>query len=201
MSVRLSAGEPLQAAAAAQLIYQSDAAYYDYLYGGVNAALEHLAQQWRHDTTAVGPYPAQRCAVGDDGSVQALCVAYPTAVAVALADFAEQASTAPVDPARRQRQANLDWLFPPLPEQGFYLRTLAVAASARGQGLGGQLLQALLREARQLGCSALLTDVDSGNPGALRFYQRAGGQQVAQVTVAALLPHRLPANVRLRWPL
>ncbi|GLV60421.1 N-acetyltransferase [Dictyobacter sp. S3.2.2.5] len=51
--------------------------------------------------------------------------------------------------------------------------TIGVHERARGLGVGGALLQALLRSAREQGWSALSLSVDRRNP-ALRLYERHG---------------------------
>ncbi len=51
--------------------------------------------------------------------------------------------------------------------------SIGVAAEARGQGIGGALLNALMEMARQQGYRRLSLSVDRGNP-ALQLYQRQG---------------------------
>jgi ribosomal protein S18 acetylase RimI-like enzyme len=59
--------------------------------------------------------------------------------------------------------------------------SIGVAASARGQGIGTALLQALHSEARSRGC-ALCLDVRETNP-ALRLYERVGYRRVPGATI------------------
>jgi len=51
---------------------------------------------------------------------------------------------------------------------------IAVDASARGQGIGTRLLQAVEDHARQLGRTSIRLDVIDTNPGARRLYERFG---------------------------
>ncbi len=54
------------------------------------------------------------------------------------------------------------------------VQTLAVASRAQGRGLGRELLDALVAEARSRGCTQLFLEVLSTNGSALRLYRRAG---------------------------
>jgi GNAT superfamily N-acetyltransferase len=58
---------------------------------------------------------------------------------------------------------------PDVPELG-----IGVVAEARGQGIGGALLDALLALAREQGFRALSLAVDRQNPAARRLYERKG---------------------------
>ena len=89
------------------------------------------------------------------------------------------------------------YLFPRLPDAGWYLRSLAVASERRGQGLGESILALVEQQAREHGCSQMLVDVDSGNPGAVRFYARHGFVVQVETKVTRLLSHRLPASLRM----
>lgn len=54
------------------------------------------------------------------------------------------------------------------------LYSLATAADARGRGVGGALLQAAARAARQRGCRALRLEVRVDNRVAVALYERVG---------------------------
>jgi len=56
----------------------------------------------------------------------------------------------------------------------FYINALAVLLGRRNRGLGGLLIEASAKRARQLGCSYLSVQAFSQNPGAVRLYQRHG---------------------------
>ena len=56
---------------------------------------------------------------------------------------------------------------------------IGVAAEARGMGLGGALLDALLALAREHGFRALSLAVDRQNPAARRLYERKGFRDAA----------------------
>ena len=57
---------------------------------------------------------------------------------------------------------------------------IAVVPSARGQGVGTALLEALLREARAAGYPAISLSVDRTNAGAIELYERHGFERVAE---------------------
>lgn len=61
------------------------------------------------------------------------------------------------------------WLSPPDAD----VQTIAVAPSAQGHGLGGQLLQHLMDHARAQGCRRLHLEVKAGNP-AIHLYEKFG---------------------------
>lgn len=69
--------------------------------------------------------------------------------------------------------------------------SIGVVADARGRGLGTQLLQALVSEARRQALPALSLSVETANP-AMRLYGRAGFAPVGRVGGSAtmLLPLR-----------
>jgi ribosomal-protein-alanine N-acetyltransferase len=54
------------------------------------------------------------------------------------------------------------------------VQTIAVAAPAQGRGWGRVLLDALLEEARALGCAEVLLEVRADNAPALALYDRRG---------------------------
>lgn len=55
-----------------------------------------------------------------------------------------------------------------------YVDDLVTASSARGQGVGAQLIEALQAEAKKQGCAHLVLDTGLANALAQRFYFRQG---------------------------
>lgn len=86
-----------------------------------------------------------------------------------------------LDPAGRALGAAWYRLYPAsAPGYGFISPTIpeltiGVEAAARGQGIGGALLRALIALAQDEGYTALSLSVDRNNP-ALRLYERSGFQ-------------------------
>ena len=58
------------------------------------------------------------------------------------------------------------------------VQTIAVAPAAQGQGLGRQLLDALLEEGRRRGATEVLLEVRADNEAALALYRRAGFDRI-----------------------
>jgi ribosomal-protein-alanine acetyltransferase len=59
------------------------------------------------------------------------------------------------------------------------IQTIAVAESARGDGLGRSLMNALIGEARKRGARQLFLEVRADNPGAQHLYESLGFEQIA----------------------
>jgi len=58
------------------------------------------------------------------------------------------------------------------------IQTIAVVESARGQGLGRALMNALLSEARTRGADEVFLEVRADNPGAQHLYTSLGFEQI-----------------------
>ncbi len=56
-----------------------------------------------------------------------------------------------------------------------------VAAAARGKGLGGELIKALLPIAKALGKHVILGGIDADNAGSIRFHEQLGFVRVAHM--------------------
>lgn len=196
--VQLQPGDVGEAAVAARLTYESDPPYYDYWLGDRQRALTTLQALWRQP---LGSYSAAANQVlRDQHGLAAIVSSYPAASEVKHAidsDCALRNVCSAVCEELMQREADLAYLFPRLPENAWYLRSLAVAGERRGQGMGENILAALMQQARAQGFTQMLVDVDSGNPGAVRFYSRNGFSILVETKVTRLLPHRLPASLRM----
>jgi len=57
---------------------------------------------------------------------------------------------------------------------------IAVVPNARGKGVGGKLLEALLERAREEGFAAVSLSVDKRNSGAIALYRQHGFEQVGE---------------------
>jgi len=76
----------------------------------------------------------------------------------------------------------------PPPPDCYYLSILAVRADERGRGIGGLLLEAMDRRAREAGCAAVCLHAELDNAGARRLYARHGYRVTAE--------HRTPRAAR-----
>ena len=61
------------------------------------------------------------------------------------------------------------------------LYSLAIAAHARGLGLGGRLLRSAQQRARAAGCTGLRLEVSEGNSAALALYGKLGYERFARL--------------------
>ena len=58
--------------------------------------------------------------------------------------------------------------------------------NSRGQGIGSFILEAGIKLAREKGCKRAVLDVDIGNEGALRLYQRFGFRKFKEKSLSLL---------------
>jgi ribosomal-protein-alanine acetyltransferase len=80
------------------------------------------------------------------------------------------------------------------------IQTIAVAESARRNGLGRALMNALITEARKRGAVEVFLEVRADNPGPKRLYEDLGFEEIA-VRVGYYQPDGVDAIVmRLRVP-
>jgi ribosomal-protein-alanine N-acetyltransferase len=79
------------------------------------------------------------------------------------------------------------------------VQTVAVRRDRQGTGIAGILLDALLTEAQERGCSEVLLEVRADNAPAIRLYERRGFERIAERPryysdgVTALIMRRVPA--------
>jgi ribosomal protein S18 acetylase RimI-like enzyme len=100
-----------------------------------------------------------------------------------------------------RRGRRQDALIPPVAPDRLYVPALAVAPAHRGQGVGTELLRAVLAEAaRGPGIRAVALDVAADNAGAVALYRRHGFEVVEErrVRPAPWLAH--PASLRMERP-
>ncbi len=77
------------------------------------------------------------------------------------------------------------------------VQTVAVRRDRQGTGLGAVLLDALLTEAQNRGCSEVLLEVRADNPAAIRLYSKRAFERIAERPryyadgVAALIMRRV----------
>ncbi|QLG88151.1 GNAT family N-acetyltransferase [Chitinibacter bivalviorum] len=190
---------PSDAKRAAELIYQSDAPFYDYWFAlPRELTLINLAQLW-HAPTGSYSYRNAQVLRNSDEEVIALVFHYPAGYGAQLQiDDGIELNTLALDlDILRSRQSQLDFLFPHVPSDAWYLRTIAVHEPHRGHGLGERMLGQVIYAAREEGFTQLHVDVDSGNPGAVKFYTRHGFEILVESKVRNLTAFSFPASLRL----
>ena len=72
------------------------------------------------------------------------------------------------------------------PREHWRIEVLAVAESARGTGIGTELLKAVIESAREAGMRSVGLEVVDVNDGALRLYERLGFEPVRTVRTGRL---------------
>lgn len=75
----------------------------------------------------------------------------------------------------------------PSPPDAYYLSILSVREERRGQGVGTLLLDTVIRQAQNAGCTATVLHVETDNTDALRFYARAGFRETTRAHAAPRL--------------
>lgn len=184
---------------AAALIYQSDAPFYDYWFAlPPEFILLNLAQLWQAEAGSYSYRNAQVLRNADDELI-ALVFHYSAGYGAQLqiSDEFELGTLALDLDILRERQYQLDFLFPHVPKNAWYLRTIAVDADYRGHKLGERMLAQVCYAAREAGYASLHLDVDSGNPAAVRFYLQHGFEIWVESSVRSLTSFSLPASLRL----
>ena len=184
---------------AAELIYQSDAPFYDYWFAlPPEMILLNLAQLWQAEAGSYSYRNAQVLRNGDEELI-ALVFHYSAGYGAQLQmsdDF--EVNTLPLDAEiLRERQYQLDFLFPHVPKNAWYLRTIAVHPAYRNRHLGERMLAQVCYAAREAGYASLHVDVDSGNAAAVRFYLRHDFAILVESHVRPLAQFELPASLRL----
>jgi ribosomal protein S18 acetylase RimI-like enzyme len=161
------------AEAVVPLVHDAGRPYFDWLFGGPEAARRRLAG-W--SARASSEVALERVTVlFEDGEPAGLFVALPGAElaacrkadAVALLQETESSERRAV----MERLAAVRSLFAPVAEGEWYLSKLAVLPARRGRGLGGRLADAYLAAGAEQGFTRYRLDVDAGNTAALGLYE------------------------------
>ncbi len=89
------------------------------------------------------------------------------------------------------------YLNPVIPNKAYYVTTLSVVKTYRGQGIGKELLENAIERARSAGYREIHLDVQSDNS-AVEFYERVGFTSIAETIVPELLhEHQVPMMKRM----
>jgi ribosomal protein S18 acetylase RimI-like enzyme len=137
--------------------------------GGVGTAGEVRLCPWRS-----GDCP------GDEGTAEAACRTFGAEGQVRTAGFLAR-SEHPLLVAE-EGGAVIGWIYGhqllhPDGEATMLLYALDVIAAARRQGVGTELVEAFVAEARKSGCTEVWVLTDVANPAALATYRSAGGDR------------------------
>ena len=169
------------------LVYESAASYFDWLFGGRDAALAQLVRWLGRPSSEVA---ARRATVlVDAGAVVGAYIALSgddvaagrRADTFALFDGRDGAERS----ALLGRLAAVRSLFAPVTSDEWYLSKLGVAPAARRQGVGRRLVSAYLRAGADAGFTRFRLDVDEANEPAIALYASHGFRVVGDATSEA----------------
>lgn len=160
----------------AGLIHQAANPYYDWFFGGTNAARAAIERQLRSPSSELA---AARVAVFEDGDLLMGAFVALAGAELALARKADALATVAASPVAKRRgllarMAESRELFEPVSAGDFYLSKIAVADALRGRGCGRRLFDAYLEVGRRAGFSRFRLDVSGDNGSAIALYRSAG---------------------------
>jgi ribosomal protein S18 acetylase RimI-like enzyme len=162
--------------AVADLVHQAANPFYDWFFGGADAARAAIERQLRSPSSELA---AERVAILEQEDVLAGVFIALGSAELALARKADAlaAVAAASDSERRvllARMGDTRELFEPIGPDDFYLSKIAVAERMRGRGCGRRLLTAYIEAGRAKGFSHFRLDVSSDNGAAIQLYRSAG---------------------------
>ena len=162
--------------AAAGLLYESAAPYYDAYAGGERRARRMLARVWPHPGHTAS-YEISRVAV-TRGEVVGVLAGFLLTESDGLANRFIALSVRRLPPWRWpgvfRHLSAASRLTPHPPRDAFYVDGLAVAAAARRRGVASLLLDAASATAKVNGASGVALDTGLDNAGARALYEAIG---------------------------
>nr|WP_136250841.1 GNAT family N-acetyltransferase [Ningiella ruwaisensis] len=184
MFIELRKGRPEDAPHLAPLILSSAETLLAYVFGAKTEALDFLAKAC---AAKDGQYSAQRHVVAtdapagktqeSDSSLVVACMSlwhskmpkeFQQATLQSLTNFLNSQQLAHIIHANRLLEA----LFLPPLEHELCIGHLSVTAQYQGKDIASKLLAFALREAKHLGKTRLVLDVETSNEAAISFYQK-----------------------------
>ncbi len=166
MSHSIQPANPECADFAAELIYQTDPAVWDYLFTQRTVFNRFVDAAWRSPSNTYA-YTEASLLMREDTPV-GLELGYPGSAEL---DYRKRMLkvTTPALPASvlssvvAQAQ-DIDYLTPYIPNDGYYLHFLSVDTRHQGAGYGKQLLMHAVERALQMNCTSMHLDVYVDNP-------------------------------------
>jgi ribosomal protein S18 acetylase RimI-like enzyme len=92
--------------------------------------------------------------------------------------------------------AQMNWLFPPAPQNTMLIYNLVVVSQLRGNGIGELLMKEAETCARKAGLSAIHLDTAASSP-AVAFYERIGFQRLVETRLCHPQAASVPVHVRM----
>ena len=168
-------------------LHEAGCPYFDWFFGGSQAALETLASWMRRPSSEV--YVGRLTVLLDDdrpiGGYLALGGAELEACRNQDALAAVKGAGRDGLPELRARLAAGKELFASAGHDDFYLSKIGVLRELRGRRHGTRLLDRYLEDGRAQGYRRFLLEVSSDNDPAIRFYRTSGFEIVSRTTSAA----------------
>jgi ribosomal protein S18 acetylase RimI-like enzyme len=184
---------------AAELLYETDRAFFAYLSGGDRPSLLRLfADEWRRPGSPL--YCGFSRVVREQGQVIGLLVGYRQDEHAAL-DFDAIGCASQGLPGGFLEHFHgvyevAQYLFPVVPPGAYYVQNLTVAAPHQGRGLGRRLMEDAFDRAQAARCATCHLDVDSQTR-AVEFYDSLGMQVLVETRVQPLAEHDIPPHFRM----
>jgi aminoglycoside 6'-N-acetyltransferase I len=107
----------------------------------------------------------------------------PAAAAEFLADTRHHIAVAIADGLIVGFVSAAHYVHPDKPKPELWINEVGVAESHQGQGLGRKLMEAMLAEARRLGCTEAWVLTERDNTAAMRLYASCNGVEAPQDVV------------------
>jgi ribosomal protein S18 acetylase RimI-like enzyme len=107
----------------------------------------------------------------------------------------------PADSPVRTRLRQAASVMVELRDEDFYMSRFAIAASERGAGIGPRLMDEIEQRARAAGYDRLALEVESSMQHAVRFWHRAGFEEVGRARVEDPTRGRALEYIHMRKPL
>ena len=195
----ISKAEPIDPEIAASLAYDTAPPVYDYMFNSDREVmLGFLSDAWKKPD---GMWSHSTCtSASRDGSLLGINVGFTAETLHENVMITMGHAEESLDEATFARLADLmgwfAYLSPPVPDDAFYILSLAVRDDLRGQGVGRMLIEDTFSNAKSEGFESCHLDVLSTSP-AVEFYKAVGMDHYSISQVPALDEYSIPPLFRM----
>ena len=197
--VYIQQAKPDQAKLAAPLIYDTDPALFDYLFiDGYEVALEYFEKEWRQKQSI---HSFSLCSVAmKEDTLVGIELGYnrkteqeykPHTGKTGISSLTPEGTETLID-----RDSYSQHLFPPIPDDAYYILFLSTHNTIRDQGLGSRLLANAYDKARKRGYRTCELDVASDSK-AVGFYLKMEMNILSETRVIPLEEYKIPSHYRM----
>jgi len=196
----LEAAKPENAGIAAQLMYDVDQHFIDYIFNGSPEIRETCYQElWKrkegmcsHSLSTIAKHK---------GMLVGMALSYPAGAEQAHFHNGMQNAAECLNPDAyahfTKSMGYLPYLLPTTPDDAYYVLYLSVIPELRGQGIGEKLLDNVFERAKAQGLRSCHLDVAS-NYSAVSFYKRMGMEVLSESRVPFLHEqYNIPMHYRM----